>query len=135
LSYVFGKNLVLKSFPGLIVKFNKKLKANQDSLFYYFLFLRITPLLPNWFLNISSPILGVPYKYFFAATLFGKIMKWLLGLMPLNIIHLETGMLLEELKVIGGINFKVIGGLFCLGFVALLPTLFKKKLEKFDKVE
>ena len=44
----------------------------MHNLFWYMLFLRITPLIPNWFVNISSPIVGIPFRYFFFGTLFGK---------------------------------------------------------------
>jgi len=44
----------------------------MHNLFWYMLFLRITPLIPNWFVNISSPIVGIPFPYFFFGTLFGK---------------------------------------------------------------
>jgi len=36
------------------------------------LFLRLTPLVPNWFVNIASPIVGMPIKIFATGTLFGK---------------------------------------------------------------
>ena len=39
------------------------------------LFLRLTPLVPNWFVNVSSPIVGIPIKYFALGTLFGKLSK------------------------------------------------------------
>lgn len=50
------------------------------------LFLRFTPLVPNWFVNLASPIVGMPIKYFCIGTL--------LGLMPLNIIHINAGLTL-----------------------------------------
>jgi hypothetical protein len=37
------------------------------------LFLRLTPLIPNWFVNVSSPIVGMPFAYFFFGTLLGKL--------------------------------------------------------------
>ena len=48
-----------------------QIRRNQDNLFYYLLFLRITPLLPNWFVNVSSPIVGVPVQQFVLATFLG----------------------------------------------------------------
>lgn len=39
------------------------------------LFLRLTPLIPNWFVNIASPIVGMPVKYFSLGTLFGNLKK------------------------------------------------------------
>ena len=39
----------------------------------YMLFLRVTPTLPNTFINMASPIVDVPYHIFFLATLVGLI--------------------------------------------------------------
>ena len=38
----------------------------------YIIFLRITPFLPNWFINIASPIIGVRIFPFFVGTFIGK---------------------------------------------------------------
>ena len=37
------------------------------------LFLRVTPTLPNTFINVASPIVDVPYHIFFLATFIGLI--------------------------------------------------------------
>ncbi len=66
---------------------------------YYLLFLRITPLLPNWFINISSPILEVPLWKFFIATF--------LGLMPMNVMHVKTGLMINDIQTVGGVDLKV----------------------------
>jgi uncharacterized membrane protein YdjX (TVP38/TMEM64 family) len=62
------------------------------------LFLRITPLLPNWLINLASPIVGVPFKHFFFATM--------IGLMPANVMHVNMGSELASMKAIG-FDFKV----------------------------
>lgn len=36
------------------------------------LFLRVTPLIPNWFVNVASPIVGVPISTFAIATFIGE---------------------------------------------------------------
>ena len=54
----------------------------------FLIYHRITPLFPNWFLNIACPVVNVPLKTFFFATLF--------GLMPANIIQLKTGLLMKD---------------------------------------
>jgi uncharacterized membrane protein YdjX (TVP38/TMEM64 family) len=33
--------------------------------------LRMTPFLPNWFCNLACPLVGVPLRPFFVASLFG----------------------------------------------------------------
>lgn len=62
------------------------------------LFLRITPLLPNWLINLTSPIVGVPFKHFFFATFF--------GLLPANIFHVNMGQSISTMKRIG-FDYKV----------------------------
>jgi uncharacterized membrane protein YdjX (TVP38/TMEM64 family) len=97
------------------------------------LFLRITPLLPNWFVNIACPLVDVPFKYFFLATL--------IGLVPANCLHISTGATLNNAAGAtdgsngnhgrsNAVNFAI---LFLLQFVALLPTLFKGKIEKYEQ--
>lgn len=123
LSYTLGRGLVLKYFPAMLGKFYKKIQNNKEHTFFYMLFLRLTPLVPNWFVNIGSPIVGIPIKNFFLGTLF--------GLMPLNIIHINAGMTLSSLEKVG-VSFTNILWIAVLGLLALIPTLFKKKIEKFD---
>jgi uncharacterized membrane protein YdjX (TVP38/TMEM64 family) len=119
---VLGKNLVKRCFEKRLLQFQASLNKNRDDLIYYLLFLRVTPLLPNWFINISSPILEVPLYKFALATF--------LGLMPMNVMHVKTGLMLSDLQKIGGVDYKTLAMLFGIGFIVLLPTLFKKKLSK-----
>merc|ERR1712190_238083 len=40
----------------------------QGSLFRYMLFLRVSPLFPNWFVNYSTALIGMPFSYFVVAS-------------------------------------------------------------------
>jgi len=124
LSYVLARGMIVKYFPSHLVSFNEKVNARRNNLFWYMLFLRLTPLIPNWFVNIASPVVGMPFKYFFFGTLF--------GLMPANIIHIRTGLTLYNINQIG-MNITGILSLVVLAFLALIPTMFKKKLEKLEE--
>lgn len=127
-----GKYLVLRAFPELVRQMNKRIQKHKENLLWYMLFLRITPLVPNWFINVSSPIVGIPFFHFFLATLFGIYFirsNNKIGLMPANIIQVKTGLMLKEVESIG-FNWKNFALLFCLAFVALIPTLFKKHIKK-----
>mmetsp|Transcript_52490 Transcript_52490/g.60038 ORF Transcript_52490/g.60038 Transcript_52490/m.60038 type:complete len:267 (-) Transcript_52490:87-887(-) len=126
MSDVFAKSLIIRSFPDMIVRFNVKIRDNTENLIYYLLFLRITPILPNWFINISTPIVGVSFTQFLIATF--------LGLIPANIIHVRTGMTLSEIQKVG-FDPKALLGLFVLGCFALIPTLIKRKYEEKSKQE
>ncbi len=87
MSSTLAKQLVLRKFPALFKKFNSMVRKNQHNLFWYMLFLRLTPLIPNWFVNLGSPLVGIPYKYFITASIF--------GLMPMNFILIQTGQTLK----------------------------------------
>lgn len=43
----------------------------RADLFVYLLFLRLTPILPNWLVNLASPVVGVPLHTFAGATMLG----------------------------------------------------------------
>jgi uncharacterized membrane protein YdjX (TVP38/TMEM64 family) len=92
------------------------------------LFLRLTPLIPNWFVNLGSPLVGMPYVYFLAASFFGNVLT-ILGLMPNNFILMQTGLTLSEIDKIG-MSTQNILTLFFLGILALIPTFISKKYQK-----
>jgi uncharacterized membrane protein YdjX (TVP38/TMEM64 family) len=85
----------LRKFPALFNKFNGMVDSNRKNLFWYMLFLRLTPLIPNWFVNLGSPLVGMPYKYFIIASIFGIYYFIILGLMPNNFILIQTGLTLK----------------------------------------
>ena len=80
--------------------------------------------MPNLFINVASPQLGVPLKTFALGTF--------CGLIPLNIVHINTGMVLSDVDSLGGHSMKQLAILIGLGLLALLPTLFKKKLDNME---
>lgn len=49
-----------------------QVEKHRDHLINYIIFLRITPFLPNWFINITSPVINVPLGVFFIGTFLGK---------------------------------------------------------------
>lgn len=50
-----------------------QIAKRKEKLLNYMLFLRITPTLPNLFINLASPIVDIPFHIFFVATLVGLI--------------------------------------------------------------
>lgn len=75
--------------PEKLKLLRTKIDENKHNLFYYFMFLRITPLVPNWFLNITSAIVGVPYYIFLTASI--------VGLIPYTFLLVKTGMTVNEI--------------------------------------
>lgn len=62
--------------PGLSLMLGSvslQVEENRNSLFFFLLFLRLFPMTPNWFLNLSAPILNIPIVQFFFSVLIGKM--------------------------------------------------------------
>jgi len=122
LSASLGKGLVLRWVPHMLLRFHQSIHEHQHDLLWYLLFLRITPLLPNWFINIASPIVGVPLSTFALATL--------LGIMPGNVIHVNVGVTIASVKSLQGVQLQHVVILLGLGGLALLPALYKRRYGK-----
>ncbi|KAJ1424913.1 SNARE associated Golgi protein [Sesbania bispinosa] len=73
LSKLIGRPLVSWLWPEKLRFFQAEIAKRRDKLLNYMLFLRITPTLPNLFINLASPIVDVPFHIFFLATLVGLI--------------------------------------------------------------
>lgn len=118
---------MIKWFPSKLEMFQKKIELNGDNIFFYLLFLRLTPFLPNWFINLAAPLINVKYIYFAGATF--------IGLIPANFMYIQAGMTLQSvshdaLENKSGhfvLSYKSMGLLFMLALMSLLPTFFKKR--------
>ena len=58
-------------FPQKLAKVAQKADEEKEHWLLFNFFLRLTPFVPNWFVNLSSPIVGNPIKPFFIGSLFG----------------------------------------------------------------
>ncbi|KAI5729358.1 hypothetical protein M8J76_001771 [Diaphorina citri] len=56
ISFLLGRGLVYKFFPEQAAKYAALVLRHKHNLFSYILFLRVTPFLPNWFINIAAPV-------------------------------------------------------------------------------
>jgi uncharacterized membrane protein YdjX (TVP38/TMEM64 family) len=119
---VVGKPILNRFFVVGVNKLKRQIDENRDNIFFYFLFLRITPILPNWFVNISSGNLGIRYSIFLLGTI--------VGLIPNAIILAKAGV---ELASFGDGNdvlkfdLQRALGLIGIGILALLPIVIKRK--------
>lgn len=66
--------MVEKYFSKKLESFREKIRNQRqnNSLFPLLISLRLFPMTPNWFLNIVSPIVGIPVHLFFLSVFFGK---------------------------------------------------------------
>lgn len=123
--------LLVRANPDRAAQFRRRVEDAEASgkLLYFMLFLRISPMLPNWFVNLASPVAGVPLRTFALATA--------VGLIPANILHYNTGQQLHQMVTLAQKgnttrNFLI---LLFLQFLALIPTLFKSQLQRKLAVE
>ncbi|KAG2692617.1 hypothetical protein I3843_08G059900 [Carya illinoinensis] len=120
LSKLIGKPIVSWLWNERLRFFQSEIAKRRDKLLNYMLFLRITPTLPNLFINLASPIVDIPFHVFFLATL--------IGLIPASYIIVRAGLALGDLKSVKDLyDFKTLSVLFLIGFISICPTLLKRK--------
>ncbi|KAM1724785.1 hypothetical protein ACFX11_023195 [Malus domestica] len=119
LSKLIGRPLVFSLWPDKLQFFQNQVAKRREGLLNYMLFLRLTPTLPNTFINVASPIVDVPYRIFFLATS--------IGLIPAAYVTVRAGLVLGELRSLGDLyDFNSIATLFFIGVVSITPTLVSK---------
>ncbi|GFP81363.1 uncharacterized membrane protein at4g09580 [Phtheirospermum japonicum] len=120
LSKLIGRPIVNWLWPEKLRYFQAEIAKQREKLLNYMLFLRVTPTLPNLFINLASPIVDVPFHIFFLATV--------VGLIPASYITVRAGLALGDLKSVKDLyDLKTLAVLFLIGSVLLIPTLLKRK--------
>ncbi|OAF66473.1 Transmembrane protein 41B [Intoshia linei] len=120
ISMTIGKRLILTRFSQKIHKFSLMIENNKNCLFNYIVFLRVTPFLPNWFINITSPIINVPIFPFFWGTF--------IGVAPPSFIAIQSGKTLHQLTSTGELmTMSSIVLLISIAVVSIIPVIVKKR--------
>ncbi|XP_030613594.1 transmembrane protein 41A-A isoform X1 [Archocentrus centrarchus] len=129
LSQVFGKHYIVNLFPDKVSTLQRKVEENQDRLFFFLLFLRFFPMTPNWFLNMSAPIVNIPISFFFCSVF--------IGLLPYNFICVQTGVMLSEVSSLDDLfSWERLLQLLAIACMALLPgTLIRRFSQKRLKLD
>ncbi|KAJ8298807.1 hypothetical protein KUTeg_022867 [Tegillarca granosa] len=131
-SFAIPGSIFLSILSGFLFPFPLALflvclvERHREHLLNYIIFLRITPFLPNWFINITSPVINVPLTPFFLGTFF--------GVAPPSFVAIQAGTTLYQLTSSGdAVSWFSVVILAILACISLLPVILKKKLkEKFD---
>lgn len=82
LSQLVGRRIVRHYFPERAEEWSQQVDKHRNDLLSYILFLRMTPFLPNWFINLVAPVIGL-VQYFSM-----KILPFLLDCVLFNFIFL-----------------------------------------------
>ncbi|XP_018341214.1 PREDICTED: transmembrane protein 41 homolog isoform X1 [Trachymyrmex septentrionalis] len=126
LSSLIGRRLLYKFFPEKVNEWTITVIKHRDNLLNYMLFLRMTPLLPNWFINVASPVIGVPIMPFTVGTFF--------GVAPPSFVAIQAGQTLHNLTSSrDALSWNSVIVLCVFALFSLLPVLYKQKLkQKFE---
>uniref|UniRef100_A0A0K0F181 Transmembrane protein 41 homolog (inferred by orthology to a C. elegans protein) n=1 Tax=Strongyloides venezuelensis TaxID=75913 RepID=A0A0K0F181_STRVS len=117
-----GRELIIKYYPEKIDAWQREVDKHRSNIFNYIFFLRVTPFFPNWFINMTSPIINVPLMPFFFGTM--------LGVAPPSFVFIQAGKtlnLITDTNQIWSWNSVVLLTFFA--SLSLLPVFFKKKDE------
>ena len=98
LSKAVGSGVLEQTMPTKLAWIREKVENNKNNLFWYFLTVRMSPLVPNVFLNLSSPVVGIPFWMFFTCSCIARI--------PYHVLGVQLGFTLSEVTTVG-INAKV----------------------------
>ncbi|UMM15888.1 hypothetical protein L5515_013131 [Caenorhabditis briggsae] len=119
ISNLLGKALILRLIPERVSTWQEELSKHRDNFLHYMIFLRVTPILPNWFINIVSPVLDVPLSPFFWGTF--------LGVAPPSFLYIQAGSTLEQLTHTSvAWSWSSVGLLTVAAGASLAPILWKK---------
>eukprot|EP00469_Lotharella_globosa_P017701 CAMPEP_0167823010 /NCGR_PEP_ID=MMETSP0112_2-20121227/7872_1 /TAXON_ID=91324 /ORGANISM="Lotharella globosa, Strain CCCM811" /LENGTH=257 /DNA_ID=CAMNT_0007724557 /DNA_START=17 /DNA_END=790 /DNA_ORIENTATION=+ len=114
LSHLMLRETVTKRFPSLFTKLRKSIESFGSNIWFAMIFLRVTPLVPNWFVSLGAPMVDMPPHVFF----FGGM----IGFIPSGIFHCLNGRALKQLVDSQGVDpKKAFLTLFGLQFIVLLP--------------
>merc|ERR1719319_759235 len=126
LSYLVGRRLVKKYLPERSASWAQKVEKQKDNILGYIIFLRITPFLPNWFINIVSPVIDVQLRPFWLGTF--------VGVAPPSFIAIQAGTTLQQLtSTTDALSFQSVALLIFFAVLSILPALLKNRIRsKYD---
>merc|ERR1711971_1134088 len=93
MSYCIGREILLHYAAEKMALLKKEMEKYEGSMFRYMLFLRISPLFPNWFVNYSTALIGMPFIHFVLASL--------LAIQPAAIMSISMGRMLRDVGETG----------------------------------
>ncbi|CAM6060733.1 unnamed protein product [Sphagnum tenellum] len=123
LSYTILEEIVYHYFQERCEWFAHEVHHHRHNLLSYILFLRITPILPNWFINVSAPIVSVPLQHFVLGTF--------LGLIPASVVAVKAGRILSQINSLADLyDHQTILTISVIAILVLLPVIFKRQIEQ-----
>lgn len=135
LSSVLGRPLLNRFAPSFLSRFQAQTETRRKKgdLWYFALFLRMTPLIPNWLVNMAAQPAGIPYHVF--------LTTMLIGLQVATFLSIRVGVMLfslagDTMKGDDLLNMQAIQNFLIMlvaQFIALIPVYFLPKNDDFAK--
>lgn len=123
LSFLVGRRVVLKYLANKIGPWQQQVKNQKNNLLYYIIFLRITPFVPNWFINLASPLIDIPALPFILGTF--------IGVAPPSCVYISAGTTLHTLTSSTDVfSWGSVSMLIGFSILSLLPVWFKDTLRR-----
>eukprot|EP00884_Botryococcus_braunii_P002026 jgi/Botrbrau1/11824/Bobra.0224s0021.1 len=119
MSSLIGKALVKMVLAERLESYAAQVSAQRTNLLFYIVLLRVTPVLPNTFINVASPIVDVPLGVFFLGTL--------LGCLPNNFLAVKAGTKLAEIKTFRDMFDMQVVAIGCMVVGVAIGSLFLKR--------
>ncbi|XP_059080258.1 transmembrane protein 41B-like isoform X2 [Tigriopus californicus] len=124
LSYLVGRRLVKTYLPERAASWSEKVQHHQSNLLSYIIFLRITPFLPNWFINIVSPVIDVPLGPFWFGTF--------VGVAPPSFVAIQAGTTLQQMtSTAEALTFQSVALLVVFALLSIVPVIFRDSVSHF----
>eukprot|EP00850_Spirogloea_muscicola_P011574 SM000072S21208 [mRNA] locus=s72:385015:387414:+ [translate_table: standard] len=121
LSSLVLREIVYHYFPAKCEALSREVHKHRHSLVNYMLVLRITQVLPNWFVNIGSPLISVPFRPFFLATLLGSI--------PGSWVQIKAGRILSRLNSVRDLyDAQTILTVVLIAGLSFLPVVIRRQM-------
>ncbi|VDO98644.1 unnamed protein product [Schistosoma mattheei] len=106
-----GSKVLMYFIPEKIELCRQTIQRYRHAMFFCICCLRICPFIPNWLVNISSPIIDIPLVHFFFGTF-------------------VAGTVLQELTDLGVTSLASFSTLIILAGLSLLPLVFRNQLRE-----
>lgn len=123
LSHAWLGSLISSLAPHRIAQLDALVSEHAQHGLNYMLFLRLTPLVPNWVINAGAPLCSdLPFTSYALGTAF--------GMMPASLVYVRAGMELQELSSTSdAVPLSALAVLSSLGILSLLPALFPNAVQ------
>lgn len=113
-------------WPRQLTQFSATVAHNRTDLASYIVAIRMSPVAPNFFINLASPIVGVPFTTYTIATF--------AGLFPGNLLLVKAGSTIASIKQMKDLySPATVLGMVVMMLAAIFPVFYKRWMSRAGK--